>query len=114
MCGISIAMTSGGGPARFVSAAKSCACCPTWSPWQAFWYGLEVVEVVKRLAHLPVAGIVVGPGDGVAFLQAAAREAGVEDRIVFTGWVDHELLPEYVNAIDICLSTQSNDLVGQV
>lgn len=77
-------------------------------------YGLEIVEVVKRLKHLPVAGIVVGPGDGVPFLKARAREAGIEDRMVFTGWVDHDDLPEYMNAIDICVSTQSNDLVGQV
>jgi glycosyltransferase involved in cell wall biosynthesis len=79
-----------------------------------FCYGWEVLEVVKRLQHLPVAGIVVGPGDGVPYLQARAREYGISDRIVFTGWVDHEALPEYMNAIDICVSTQSNDVVGQV
>jgi len=77
-------------------------------------YGWEVVEVVHRLKDLPVAGLVVGPGSGVPFLQARARELGVADRIVFTGWVDHDALPEYVNAIDVCVSTQSNDLVGQV
>lgn len=79
-----------------------------------FCYGWEVVEVVKRLEHLPLAGIIVGLGNGVPFLQAKAREYGIENRIIFTGWVDHDRLPEYVNAIDICISTQSNDLVGQV
>jgi len=79
-----------------------------------FCYGWEVVEVVNRLKHLPVAGIVVGPGDGIAYLQQRAREYGIEDRIICTGWIDHDALPAYVNAIDICVSTQSNDLVGQV
>jgi glycosyltransferase involved in cell wall biosynthesis len=81
---------------------------------QEFCYGWEVVEVVRRLKHTPVAGIVVGPGDGVPFLQAKAREYGIEDRIILTGWVDHDALPEYINSIDVCISTQSNDLVGQV
>jgi glycosyltransferase involved in cell wall biosynthesis len=84
------------------------------NPRNGFAYGWEIVEVVKLLKHLPVAGIVVGPGDGVAHLQARARDHGIADRVVFTGWVDHHRLPEYVNAIDICISTQSNDLVGQV
>jgi glycosyltransferase involved in cell wall biosynthesis len=81
---------------------------------EQFCYGWEVVEVVRRLTHLPVAGIIVGVGDGVPFLQAKAREYGIEDRIVFTGWVEHAELPAYVNAIDVCVSTQSNDLVGDV
>ncbi len=79
-----------------------------------FCYGWEVVEVVRVLRGLPVVGVVVGVGDGVTFLRERARGYGIEDQIIFTGWIDHDALPQYVNLIDICLSTQSNDLVGQV
>jgi glycosyltransferase involved in cell wall biosynthesis len=79
-----------------------------------FCYGWEVVEVVRLLKDLPVVGLVVGVGDGVAFLRQKARDYGVEERVIFTGWIDHGSLPRYVNLMDICLSTQSNDLVGQV
>src|SRR6185437_1985017 len=61
-----------------------------------------------------VAGIIVGTGDGVEVLRALAREYGIEDRIVLTGWIPHQDLPAYINVIDICLSTQTNDLVGTV
>ncbi len=79
-----------------------------------FCYGWEVVEVVRRFKGLPVVGLVVGIGDGVPFLRQKAREYGIEKQIVFRGWVDHDGLPRYLNLIDICVSTQSNDLVGQV
>lgn len=79
-----------------------------------FCYGWEIVEVLRLLKDLPVVGIIVGEGDGVPFLKTKATEYGIADRLVFTGWIDHDLLPKYVNMIDICVSTQSNDLVGQV
>jgi len=79
-----------------------------------FCYGWEVVEALRLLKGLPVRGIVVGVGDGIPFLKSKAREYGVEDQLLFTGWVDHDILPQYINLIDVCISTQSNDLVGQV
>ena len=79
-----------------------------------FCYGWEVVEVLRLVKGLPVAGVIVGVGDGVPFLQQKAHEYGVEGQLVLAGWVDHDVLPQYVNLIDVCISTQSNDLVGQV
>jgi glycosyltransferase involved in cell wall biosynthesis len=79
-----------------------------------FCYGWEVIEVVRRLRGLPVVGLIVGVGDGVAFLRQRAKEYGIEDQVIFTGWVEHDALPRYLNLMDVCISTQSNDLVGQV
>ncbi|MGH8056918.1 MAG: glycosyltransferase, partial [Candidatus Entotheonellia bacterium] len=79
-----------------------------------FCYGWEVVEVLRLVKGLPVVGVIVGVGNGVSFLQRKAREYGVEGQLILAGWVDHEVLPQYVNLIDVCISTQSNDLVGQV
>ncbi|HVZ23537.1 MAG TPA: glycosyltransferase [Vicinamibacterales bacterium] len=85
-----------------------------WNRRTEFCYGRDVLEVVRLLKDSPVAGIIVGTGNGLAVLRDLAREYGIGDRVVMTGWVAHEELPEYVNAIDVCLSTQSNDLVGAV
>ncbi|MFS8087105.1 MAG: hypothetical protein ACMG6H_15840, partial [Acidobacteriota bacterium] len=37
-----------------------------------------------------------------------------EDKILFLDHLPYEELPHYLNLIDICLSTQTNNLVGQV
>lgn len=79
-----------------------------------FCYGWEVVETLRLVKGLPVVGVIVGVGDGVSFLRSKAREYGVEGQLVLAGWINHDLLPQYINLIDVCISTQSNDLVGQV
>jgi glycosyltransferase involved in cell wall biosynthesis len=85
-----------------------------WNPQLNFCYGRDVLDVVRHLKDLPVSGIVVGTGNGLPMLRELAREYGIEDRILLTGWVLQEELPSYINAIDVCLSTQSDDVVGAV
>lgn len=85
-----------------------------WNRRLEYSYGRDLLEVLRLLPDAPVKGVVVGEGDGVPFLRTLAERYGLGDRVVFAGWVDHEELPRYVNAMDVCLSTQSNDLVGEV
>jgi glycosyltransferase involved in cell wall biosynthesis len=56
----------------------------------------------------------VGDGDGLEDLQARARAHGVEDRIRFVGRVGSDEVDHYIAAMDVALSTQSNDAVGAV
>jgi glycosyltransferase involved in cell wall biosynthesis len=85
-----------------------------WNARRQFCYGLDVLRVLHALKGQPVHGVIVGGGDGLPRLRQAARELGVEECVTFTGWIDHADLPAYVNAIDVCLSTQSDDGVGRV
>lgn len=58
----------------------------------------EVLTVLPSLARdIPsLAYLIVGHGDDRARLQARARQLGVADRVVFTGWVnDTELVEHY-------------------
>lgn len=85
-----------------------------WSEKLQMAYGWEVVETLRLLKDKPVKGIIVGSGSGIAQLKTRCREYGIEDKLVFPGQVPYEQLAGYLNLIDICLSTQTNDLVGQV
>src|SRR6185295_17446502 len=38
----------------------------------------------------------------------------IENRITFLDYVPYDQLPRYLNLIDVCLSTQTNDVVGRV
>ena len=77
-------------------------------------YGWELVEMMRRFKHAPVKGVIIGHGSGVARLKARCREYGIEDQVLFLGYVPFEQLPRYLNLIDVCLSTQTNDLAGRV
>lgn len=85
-----------------------------WSEKLQMCYGWELVELLRLLKDKPVKGVMVGNGSGIPHLKARCREYGIEDRIVFIDYVPYEYLPRYLSLIDVCLSTQTNDLVGQV
>ncbi len=85
-----------------------------WSPQVGFCYGWELIEALARAKDIPLVGVIVGDGSGLPKLREQARAAGVADRVHFVGRVLLEQLPAYINLMDVCLSTQTNDLVGQV
>jgi glycosyltransferase involved in cell wall biosynthesis len=72
------------------------------------------VELIRLLRDRPVVGVVIGDGTGLPFLRERCQQYGITDRVRFLGRVPYEDLPRYLNAMDICLSTQSDDLAGRV
>ncbi|MCS6815885.1 MAG: glycosyltransferase [Blastocatellia bacterium] len=84
-----------------------------WSPRMGFCYGWELIEALARARDVPLVGVIVGDGSGLPILKERARAAGVADRVHFIGRVPLEQLPAYINLMDVCLSTQTNDLVGE-
>jgi glycosyltransferase involved in cell wall biosynthesis len=84
-----------------------------WNARLNWCYGRDVVEAVAAARRRDVRGLVLVRGDGLPHLRALARERGVDDRVVF----DDPGLPaetwHRLAAMDVALSTQTNDLVGQ-
>ncbi len=85
-----------------------------WNPRLEMCYGWELVEAIHRLRHLPIKGLVIGDGTGLARLKERCAALGIAGRMVFAGRIPYDDLPRYLNLMDICLSTQTNDAVGQV
>jgi glycosyltransferase involved in cell wall biosynthesis len=84
-----------------------------WASRADVGYGWDVVECLGELRGAPVWGLVVGDGDGLARLRDQAQRLGVAGRLLFPGHIPHEQVPQYVAAMDVCVSTQSNDAVGR-
>lgn len=85
-----------------------------WSKRYQICYGWDVVEALALLKDVPIKALIIGDGEGRTFLESRAQELGVANRIVFTGQLPYDDLPRYLSAMDVCVSTQSNDLVGMV
>lgn len=77
-------------------------------------YGLEILHVLRALQDLPVMGVIIGDGSGLEKLKRIAAEYGVVDRVVFLGRIPYNNLPPYLALMDICISTQTNDVPGRV
>jgi glycosyltransferase involved in cell wall biosynthesis len=85
-----------------------------WSPSLGIAYGWDLIEMLAAVRDLPVRGLLVGDGSGVDHLRERARALGIENRIVFAGRRPLAELPEILSACDVCLSTQTNDIPGNV
>lgn len=86
----------------------------SWSQRHQMCYGWDVIEALGLLKDLPVKALLVGDGNGRPILESRAKELGVANSVVFTGQIPYDDLPRYLSVMDVCISTQSNDLVGMV
>jgi len=82
-----------------------------WTPRQAYCYGLELVETLKRLTRQDVSLLIVGDGDGKAILQSRVPEE-LRGRVVFTGRLPEADVVRALNAMDIGFITQTLDQLG--
>jgi glycosyltransferase involved in cell wall biosynthesis len=85
-----------------------------WNPSLGLTYGWDLVEALAELRDAAIVGVVIGDGSGVPHLTARAGALGVADRLRFVGRQPYQSLPGWLAACDVCLSTQTNDIVGQV
>lgn len=83
-----------------------------WNGVHQMAYGWDIIEALAMIPDEKVAGLIVGDGDGLAHLKRLAEARKVSDRVYFAGWIPHDTVPLYINAMDVCVSTQSNDPVG--
>jgi len=85
-----------------------------WSDRLQACAGWELVELIGLLKGAAVKGVIIGDGSGLPHLRERCHKLGIENQVLFTGRIAYEELPECLCSFDVCLSTQSNDVVGQV
>jgi hypothetical protein len=85
----------------------------TWSQRAHFTYGLDLVEAISHGEATSAHALIVGDGTGIDVLRQRAAELGVLDRLHMVGRVAHDLVPEHLNAMDVCVSTQTSDEIGR-
>jgi glycosyltransferase involved in cell wall biosynthesis len=72
------------------------------APWQGIEYLIQVApSLTKRLP--PIRFLIIGSGVLKEKFQAEVQRSGMSDRFIFTGMVDYEKIPLYINISDICL-----------
>jgi glycosyltransferase involved in cell wall biosynthesis len=88
-----------------------------WNQKTNSCYGMDLIEIIKILKdslNIPICGIIIGDGSGLCKLVQKARDLGIEHDLEFPGRIDYSELPTWITKFNIALSSQSNDLAGQV
>lgn len=73
-----------------------------------------VDDVISAIALLSkkVKFVVFGNGPDDEKLKRRVRELGVEDRVLFRGHIDHEVMPKYLKACDIFIRPSRSEGMG--
>jgi glycosyltransferase involved in cell wall biosynthesis len=85
-----------------------------WSDRHRMCYGWDIIEALALLRDLPIKALLVGDGDGRQVLEARAKQLGISKQVIFTGQLPYQEMLSYLAIMDVCVSTQSNDVVGMV
>ncbi len=85
-----------------------------WNPKLRMAYGWDLVELLAGVRDLGIRGVIVGDGSGLPHIRARAAALGVQDCLTFAGRLPLAALPRVLQASDVCLTTQTNDIVGEV
>jgi len=64
---------------------------------------LEAFKIAKSNCEVPVKMLMIGKMDE-EYLWKEIKRIGIIDSVVFTGLIDHDNLPEYMNLIDIAVA----------
>ena len=85
-----------------------------WLKAHSLCYGWELIEALPFLRDLPVSMLLVGDGSGRCKLEARAIELSVQSEARFVGHKNQSDLGRYLGAMDVCVSTQTANVVGMV
>lgn len=85
-----------------------------WSEKLQMAYGWDVVEALDFLRDLDIKALIIARGSGVTYLRQRAAELGVSEQLCLVEGVPHEQLATYLHLMDVAISTQTNNAVGQV
>ncbi len=85
-----------------------------WSPRLRLCYGWDLIQALPLLRDLPITALIIGDGSGLGWLKSEAQRLGVLDQIVFAGRIPYAEVPTFLRTFDVALSTQTNNLPGQV
>jgi len=78
--------------------------------WFVPWHKLErLITIFSKLDMPNTQLMLVGDGLLKDELMKLAKQTKVADRVIFTGPVLYQNIPEYVSAMDICVIPESND-----
>jgi len=89
-----------------------------WCPAKKWAYGVEIIEVLKRLRGSSVYGIILpsitSDDETIDDLEKIAKDAGVDKNLRIIRNINRYDVPDYLAVMDICISTQIPNIIGEM
>ena len=75
----------------------------TFAPWQGLQHIVSCASKIRQ--QFPdIRFLIIGDGMEREIIHRSIRTLEIEDLFVFTGWIQYEIVPSYINAADVCVA----------
>lgn len=75
------------------------------APWQGLEYAITALsKLIKENKNPNIQLIIVGDGPAKKELVTLAHKLNMKDKVIFLGTLNHEKVPEVINACDVCIA----------
>jgi glycosyltransferase involved in cell wall biosynthesis len=73
------------------------------APWQGLIHMIDAMPLILKKKE-NAGFLIVGGGKEKEALERRAGELNLEGHVIFSGWVEYENVPVYINASDVCVA----------
>jgi len=87
----------------------------SFAPWHGLETLIDAAKQVKEQGYSEIKYLLVGDGELKASLERRVKHYGLEGEIQFLGWVAYEVIPYYINVLDVAVAPftkERNDIIG--
>lgn len=74
---------------------------------------ISAIEIISKSSPHKIKCMIIGTGSKVDEAKKFALKLGVYDRVIFTGYIPHSDLPQYIAAADVCVACFEDNPVTQ-
>ncbi len=67
---------------------------------------------LQKLIEKDIILVIIGNGPAMSSLEAMAKGLNIEDKVIFKGWVDHDLMNENLNCFDLAIHHHANEYMS--
>ncbi len=75
----------------------------SFAPWHACEQMIRAVDSLSQ-RDSAIKLVMIGDGEKASSCRSLVKRLGIEGNVLFLGKVDHDKLPDYINAADACLA----------
>lgn len=67
---------------------------------------------LQKLSDKAITLVIIGNGPALSSLKTITKSLGIDDKVIFKGWVDHDLMNEHLNCFDLAIHHHANEYMS--
>ena len=71
-----------------------------------------LLHSLQKVGDKGIILVIIGNGPAMSSLKAMSKSLNIDDKVIFKGWIDHELMNEHLNCFDLAIHHHANEYMS--